>query len=128
MILSTELLCRAPEALASVLSASLLILIETVDIRRILPHNFLKFILLPNKIPSSLFGDVSTPKLIIANPDNDLITALKWHLAHGIGNAESVAYLVAIVSINDNVVSGDDRIAAAVYGQIDFKLKILVLP
>ena len=77
---------------------------------------------------SGFLRDISAAELIAADPDNRLLSVLKWHLPYSIGDVQPVTYLVAIMAINDDVIPCDDRLSAAVYCKIYFELKILILP
>ena len=122
--MSTELLGCAPKSLASLTLVSPLILVEPIDVGRMLTRYFLKFILLSNEISSGFLRDISATELIAADPDNRLLPVLKWHLSYSIGDVQPVTYLVAVMAINDDVIPCDDRLSAAVYCKIYFELKI----
>ena len=66
--------------------------------------------------------------MVAANPNNGPFPILEWHLSHGIGDVKPVAYLVTVVTVNDDVIPCDDWIPAAVDCKIHFKLKILLFP
>ena len=53
--------------------------------------------------------------MVAANPNNGPFPILEWHLSHGIGDVKPVAYLVRVVTVNDDVIPCDDWIPAAVY-------------
>ena len=80
-----------------------------------LTRYFLKFILLSNEISSGFLRDISAAELIAADPDNRLLSVLKWHLSYSIGNVKSIAYLVTVMTINNDVIPCDDRLSATVY-------------
>jgi hypothetical protein len=90
-------------------------LIETVDIWWMLARNFLKFILFANEVASGFLCDISAAELVAANPNNGPFPILEWHLSHGIGDVKPVAYLVTVVTVNDDVIPCDDWITATVY-------------
>ena len=126
--MSAELLGCAPKSIASLTLVSPLILVEPIDVGRMLTRYFLKFILLSNEISSGFLRDISATELIAADPDNRLLSVLKWHLPYSIGDVQPVTYLVAVMAINDDVIPCDDRLSAAVYCKIYFELKILIFP
>ena len=123
--MSAELLGCAPKSLTSLTLASPLILVEPIDVGRMLTRYFLKFILLSNEISSGFLRDISATELIAADPDNRLLPVLKWHLSYSIGDVQPVTYLVAVMAINDDVIPCDDRLSAAVYCKIYFELKMM---
>lgn len=90
--MSAELLGCAPKSIASLTLVSPLILVEPIDVGRMLTRYFLKFILLSNEISSGFLRDISAAELIAADPDNRLLSVLKWHLSYSIGNVKSIAY------------------------------------
>ena len=98
------------------------------DDATMLTRYFLKFILLSNEISSGFLRDISAAELIAADPDNRLLSVLKWHLSYSIGNVKSIAYLVTVMTINNDVIPCDDRLSATVYCKIYFELKILIFP
>ena len=104
-----------PKGLSALAPVSALILIETVDIWWMLARNFLKFILFTNEVASGFLCDISAAELVAANPNNGPFPILEWHLSHGIGDVKPVAYLVTVVTVNDDVIPCDDWIPAAVY-------------
>ena len=126
--MSAELLGCAPKSLASLTLVSPFILVEPIDVGRMLTRYFLKFILLSNEISSGFLRDISATKLIAADPYNRLLSVLKWHFLYSIGDVQPITYLVAVMTINDDVIPCDDRLSAAVYCKIYFELKILILP
>ncbi len=126
--MSAELLGCAPKSIASLTLVSPLILVEPIDVGRMLTRYFLKFILLSNEISSGFLRDISAAELIAADPDNRLLSVLKWHLSYSIGNVKSIAYLVTVMTINNDVIPCDDRLSATVYCKIYFELKILIFP
>ena len=99
--MSAELLGCAPKSIASLTLVSPLILVEPIDVGRMLTRYFLKFILLSNEISSGFLRDISAAELIAADPDNRLLSVLKWHLSYSIGNVKSIAYLVTVMTINE---------------------------
>ena len=126
--MSAELLGCAPKSIASLTLVSPLILVEPIDVGRMLTRYFLKLILLSNEISSGFLRDISAAELIAADPDNRLLSVLKWHLSYSIGNVKSIAYLVTVMTINNDVIPCDDRLSATVYCKIYFELKILIFP
>ena len=124
--MSAELLGCTPKGLATLASVSALVLIEAVDIGRMLTRNFLKLILFSDEIASGFLGDISATELIAADPDNRLLPVLKWHLPYSIGNVKPIAYLVTVMTVNDDVIPCDDWLSAAVHCKIYFELKILI--
>ena len=103
------------KGLSALAPVSALILIETVDIWWMLACNFLKFILFANEVASGFLCDISAAELVAANPNNGPFPILEWHLSHGIGDVKPVAYLVTVVTVNDDVIPCDDWITATVY-------------
>ncbi len=126
--MSAELLGCTPKSIASLTLVSPLILVEPIDVGRMLTRYFLKFILLSNEISSGFLRDISAAKLIAADPYNRLLSVLKWHLSYSIGNVKSIAYLVTVMTINNDVIPCDDWLSATVYCKIYFELKILIFP
>jgi len=102
--LSAELLGCAPKSIASLTLVSPLILVEPIDVGRMLTRYFLKFILLSNEISSGFLRDISAAELIAADPDNRLLPVLKWHFLYSIGDVQPITYLVAVMTINDDVI------------------------
>ena len=70
--------------------------------------------LLAYQILPSFLGDVPSAKLIGADPGDCFRFAGEVHLKDSKGNLMPHAYLVAIMTVNDNPVPCDDWITAAV--------------
>ena len=77
-------------------------------------YNLFTFILHTDEELASLFGDVSSAKLIGTNPGNGSFTALELHILRVEGNAMAHTYLVAIVTVYDDIMPYDNGITAAI--------------
>lgn len=60
---------------------------------------FLRLVLFSNQVLSRFFRNIPPTELVIADPDNCLISAFEVIGNNAIGNVEPIAYLIAIVTI-----------------------------
>ena len=77
-------------------------------------HDLLIFILHSNQKFAGFLGNVSSSKLIGADPCDGGLSAFKLHLLNFKGNVISHTDLVPIMTVNNDVIPNNNRIAVAV--------------
>ena len=89
-------------------------------------NNLFTLILHTDKELASLFGDVSSAKLIGTNPSDSSFTALKLHILCVEGNAVAHTNLIAVMTVNNDIVPHNNGITTAIGQKVLFQLQILL--
>ena len=74
---------------------------------------------------ASLFGDVSSAKLIGTNPGNGSFTALKLHILRVEGNAVAHTNFIAIMTVYNDIMPHNNGITTAIGQKVLLQLQIL---
>ena len=85
-------------------------------------QTLLRLVSLANQVLTGCFADVSPAQLIGAYPCNCLFAAVYMQILHLKWNVSTSAYLVAMMSIQNDAIPNDNRISASLCNQALFQL------
>ena len=88
---------------------------------------FLRLVLFSNQVLSRFFRNIPPTELVIADPDNCLISAFEVRCNNSIGNVEPISSLIAIVTIDNIPHPSNNRFSAAIQDKICLQSRILFL-
>ena len=85
-----------------------------------------RFILPANQILTGFLRNVSAAELVVAYPDNSVLTTLELDLLNRIWDMKPITNLVAVMPIDNDIIPHYDWVAASIQNEVRLKLGILI--